>query len=129
MGREERRAAERKRKAEAWSEVSPKNRPWVSRAVNGTLTLHDLETAEQEAFRRGFVSGCDDSVSTCYASAAIVLTESFSFNQDMLVEFLCKLDDAVRYNIDSEEKRQEAFEKTGVNINFGEPLQRVSRKE
>ena len=129
MGRQERRQEERKKRADAWAEVSPKNRPWVSRAVNGTLTLHDLEVAEFQAYKRGFASGCDDSVTTCYASAALVLSEDFGFDQDKLVDFLCKLDDAVRFNIDSEEKRQEAFDKTGIKISFGEPLQRIEKKE
>ena len=116
MNRAERRRAERE-KAKGYSPVSSSIRNAVTQAV-----IRKRDRDEAVLMASGPV------LESIYAAAIILLTEDYGFTHEQCVEFLQKIEDKTLYCIEHSDILDEAFEKTGIKIHFGEGLDRIEER-
>lgn len=89
------------------------------------VTLADLEAE----YKRGFAAARADVEKFCfhtiYAAVLITLRES-GMSQQQAVETLRAIDRQVVACIDDEDITKEAYEKTGIELNWDDPIDRIN---
>ncbi len=102
--RQQRRLAEKKRKA-----------------IAKQICLLDKSEEHKVWFQEGF--NC--SLKACYAGIIQVLNERGGVDQDELVDILQAVDNKMQFLIGQDEAIEEAFDATGIFLDFNDPLERI----
>lgn len=87
----------------------------------------------QKSYDMGYADGQKDSVpkakeftlKACYASFLITMIDHFGMSMDDAVARLRDMDDQFVLCFNDTDMVEEAFEKTGVHLNWGDPLERI----
>lgn len=89
----------------------------------------DLDKAREEGMREGFDKGCRQTALTCYAAAVRVLRRDNGFDRDQLIGFLSEMDMMSMTVLENQEMVRETLDETGIEIRFGEGVERIRPKE
>lgn len=114
MNRADRRRAEREKQNGYSGEIQPWVRDAVAQAIVDKQNRDDAFDAASGPVLR-----------TVYAALILVMTEEYGFDHDQCVDLLRKLEDKTLLCISTQELVDEAFEKTGIRINFGSAINRI----
>lgn len=78
----------------------------------------------EETYHQGYSDGwhaaCDFAMKTCYAAAALAMHDLEGYSTVRNARFLRLMDSYITSTLTSEEIIDDALEKAGVSINFGE---------
>ena len=114
MNRADRRRAERE-KQERYS-------PPVSSDIKNAVTLAVMNKRARE---QALQDASGDVLRMLYAALILVMTDEYGFDHDQCVDLLTKLEDKTLLCISTQELVDEAFEKTGIRINYGSVVDRI----
>lgn len=132
MGREERRKEEKRLRREAMESVPYKDRELVSKIRNGRVTAEDMEQMEKIGYEKGVravgVATAENTMKSCYAAAALALSEQFGADQDTICSFLQCMDSKVAFSLDSAEVMQRVLDELNISLNFKRTMDRITRK-
>ena len=128
MGRAERRAQERRDKAEMFSNLPDKQRQQASRLMEGKITPAEFKRICDDEFNRGYRMAAKEAVAQVYAASAIAVKRMFCTTPEQAADYLVLLDEIVNDCIDSREAIDRAFEESGVELDFEDPFATVKRR-
>lgn len=97
-------------------------------AKNG-ITAADYKKAYEDGYKQGVEDAGRMGCRSIYAAILIVLHEEHGFGKKRLINVLRKIDEKVQTCLAHLELIDEAFEKTGVELDFDQPIDRVAEKE
>lgn len=125
MNREQRRAKAR-RDAKFLREVAATSQQQKEAMLfrNG-ITLDDLEKKYQDGLMEGKELTEQFCFHVIYAAILITMVERHGWNADDVADLLKEIDRQVVICVEDEEIAEEAYEKTGVKLEWADPLERV----
>lgn len=116
--------------AELHQEVLAKTRENIVSALgkNG-IGVEDLQREYDRGREDGFRQAGLNAIQCCYAGMCIALHDVFGFGKKRCYRVLKACDEKVAYVLGYPELADEVLEKTGISIDFGDPLERVQMKD
>ena len=93
------------------------------------ISPEDLTKAYNDGFEEGYKRAAMPTIEACYAAICVALHDLYGFGQDRCIRAVTAVDERITTMITSEEIRQEALDKAGVDIRFGEGVDRIGPKE
>lgn len=127
--REIRRQRDREnRKALMEMELTPADRLKAAFYRNG-ITLDDMKKEYERGFKDGRKISEDFAFHAVYAAFLITMIDRHGMEQDEAIALLREMDNQVVLCIEDQELMNEAYEKTGVEINWSDSLERIGTKE
>jgi hypothetical protein len=137
MNRQQRRQQERafereNRQAERYAQMvvarEKARTGYINKIEQNGITLSDLEKEYDRGYDKGFADASRPMYMTMMAAISIALKELHGFGKKRIIDVLRKVDETVIYSLTAMETVEEALEKTGVELLFGEPFDRVKEK-
>lgn len=126
--REIRRAQIRQdRKALMEMETTPEEKLRAAFFRNG-ITVDDLQKMYDKGSQEGRRFAEDFAFRTIYAAFLITMIDHHGMGQDEAVALLREIDQQVITCVEHEEITEEAYEKTGIELNWNEPLNRIEER-
>lgn len=125
MGRTERRAQERRHRAELFSELPASERQYARRLLDGKITPQEVKRLGDAEFKRGYGLAAKEVVAQAYAAAAIAVKRVFNATAEQAADFLVVLDGILMNDIDSKATIDRALEEAGVELDFTDPFATV----
>jgi hypothetical protein len=127
--REIRRQKERQdRKLLMEMELAPADRLKAAFYRNG-ITLDDMKKEYERGFKDGRKISEDFAFHAVYAAFLITMIDHHGMEQDEAISLLREMDNQVVLCIEDRELMDEAYERTGVEINWTDSLERIQTKE
>lgn len=127
--REIRRQKERQdRKLLMEMELAPADRIKAALYRNG-ITVDDVKKEYERGFRDGRKISEDFAFHAVYAAFLITMIDRHGMEQDEAIALLREMDNQVVLCIEDQELMDEAYERTGVEINWSDSLERIQTKE
>lgn len=115
---ERRREARENRKNGGYLDVSDAFRRSIVSAVRDKMV-------EKQARDEAILATSGPMLKAVYASVIILMTEEYGFTHEQCIDLLTKLEDKTLLALSNEDIVEEAFEKTGIRINFGAGVDRI----
>lgn len=137
MNRQQRRQQERalereNRQAERYAEMiiarEKARTGYINKIEQNGITIADLEKEYKRGYDKGFSDGARPMYMAMMAAISMALKELHGFGKKRIVDVLRKVDETIIYSLTATELIDEALEKTGVEILFEEPFDRVKEK-
>ena len=137
MNRQQRRQQARameheNRQAERYAEMiiarEKVRKGYLTKIEQNGITVADLEKEYKTGYDKGFSDGARPMYMAMMAAIALSLKELHGFGKKRIVDMLRKVDETIIYSLASMDLIDEALEKTGVEILFEEPFDRVKEK-
>lgn len=100
----------------------------IERLMAQGISPADLEKAYNDGFSQGYQRAAVPTVEACYAAICLALHDVYGFGQTRCIRALNAVDERITTMITSEEVRREALDRAGVDIQFGEGVDRVGPK-
>lgn len=126
MNRAQRRA--QNKSTPAWRRGETAESMLARFAQNG-ITAKDYDDAREREYNRGYKEGfaaaAPATYKTIYAAICLAANELHGFGQKRCLDLLLKVDEIVTYSLTSTEAICEVYKKTGLEIAFDEPFDRV----
>lgn len=97
----------------------------MARLVQQGISPDDLKREYDRGWHDAFVAAGVPIVKACYAGICIALHERFGFGSKRLYETLQIVDEKIMFALNDQELVDEVLEKTGLQINFLEPFDRI----
>ena len=127
--REIRRQKERQdRKLLMEMELAPADRIKAALYRNG-ITVDDVKKEYERGFKDGRKISEDFAFHAVYAAFLITMIDHHDMEQDEAIALLREMDNQVVLCIEDQELMDEAYERTGVEINWSDSLERIQTKE
>ena len=131
--RQQARAMEREnRQAERYAEMiiarEKARKGYLTKIEQNGITVADLEKEYKTGYDKGFSDGARPMYMAMMAAIALSLKELHGFGKKRIVDVLRKVDETIIYSLTSMDLIDEALEKTGLEILFEEPFDRVKEK-
>ena len=127
--RELRREQDRKdRKALQEIVLTPTDRLTAAFYRNG-ITTDDVRRSYERGKKEGYDYACRWAYRTMYAAIIMVLVDDHGMSQDEAVDMLIEIDHKTVLCIDDQELIDEVYRKTGIEINWNDTFERVTRTE
>lgn len=131
-GREIRRMAEREQTRQqrqsaidAFWRLTPEERAQrmkdneaFQRISRNGITLEDMHTAEDEAYKKGVNDGKDATMKTCFAAICLALNELHGFGKERCSRVLNATYDKMLFALTSQEAIDEVYDRIGLKISF-----------
>ena len=92
------------------------------------ITIKDLEANYQKGYSAGFNAAAEPTYRTMLAAFCLALHEVYGFGEKRILKALQAADEKFVYSLTDMELVQEVFDKTGLEILFGETFDRVRAK-
>lgn len=93
------------------------------------ITLEGLDRAVREAHEKGWKQGYEAAseriLKATYAGVALAMIERGMLSHDEVIDLLRQVDERVVNSILEDDLVDEVLEKTGIEIRFGDPIERV----
>ena len=118
MNRAQRRAA---RKATPACMRATKEQRIAALIKNG-ITPEDLEREYHNGYRDGCKKGTESTFKAVYAAVCLALKDTYGFGPERCARVLRAVNEAVIFNLSTEELIDEVWERVGLRINFDEPF-------
>ena len=115
---ERRREARESHKNGGYIDMSDALRKSISAAVRDKVV-------EKQARDEAILATSGPMIKAVYASVIILMTEEYGFTQEQCIDLLTKLEDKTLLALSNEDIVEEAFEKTGIRINFAAGVDRI----
>lgn len=80
---------------------------------------------EKQARDEAILATSGPMLKAVYASVILLMTEEYGFTHEQCIDLLTKLEDKTLLCLNDEEIVEEAFEKTGIRINFAAGVDRI----
>lgn len=129
MNRQQRRAKARNDKKFLMEVAATSTERKQAMLFRNGITLDDL----QDAHKDGWTQGKEDTEQFCfhviYAAILITMCEKHGWDADDAADLLKEIDRQVVTCIEDQEIVDEAYEKTGIQLSWTDPLERVQEKE
>lgn len=93
------------------------------------ITVQDLEQEYANGAKDGRQHAEEFAFHAIYAAFLIVMIDHHKMDRDKAVELLREIDHQVVVCIEDEELIKDAYEKTDVELNWKDPLERIETKE
>ena len=93
------------------------------------ITEKDVEAAYRKGAEEGRKFAEDFCFHTIYAAFLIVMIEKNGMNPDDAAKLLIEIDKQTVLCVEDTEIADEAYRKTGIKIDWDEPLERITREE
>lgn len=126
MNRAERRAA--RKAAPAYRRGKTAEETLAAFAKRG-ISFDDLKKANEEGLQQGIREGGQLAYRSIYGALCTVLHENYGFGKKRLYEVLRQTDQKILESLNHVELIEEAWEKTGLQINFDKPFDRIEEVE
>lgn len=101
----------------------------IERLMAQGISPADLEKAYNDGFSQGYQRAAVPTVEACYAAVCLALHDVYGFGQTRCIRALNAIDERITTMITSEEIRQETLDRVGVDIRFGEGVDRIGPVE
>ena len=108
-------------------EASPLERKQAALFRNG-ITHADVQRETKAAFNHGKRVTEDFVFHTVYAAIVITMVEKHGWSQEDVAQLLRDIDSQVVLCIEDQDLTKEAYEKTGISINWDEPVDRIQEE-
>ncbi len=105
-------------------EASPVERQKAALFRNG-ITFKDVETEKKAAFSEGRKLAEEFSFHTIYAAVLITMVEHHGWDPDAAADLLREIDKQVVLCVEDQDLANEAFEKTGIHLQWDDPIERI----
>ena len=115
------------RKALMDMETTPDEKLRAAFFRNG-ITLEDLQKQYDQGAKEGRRFAEDYAFKTIYAAFLITMIDGHGMGQDEAVELLREIDRQVVVCVENDDLTQEAFEKTGIELNWTEAIERIEER-
>lgn len=92
------------------------------------ISPQDLKRECDKAFDRGFMLAAEPITKGCYAAVVLVLHELFGFGRERCMRVLRALDERLVLTMDGQEYADQVLSDIGVEIDFGEAIDRIVEK-
>ena len=115
------------RKALLEMETTPDEKLRAAIFRNG-ITLDDLQKQYERGLKEGQRFAEDFAFRTIYAAFLITMIDGRGMGQDEAVELLREIDRQVVTCVEHEELTEEAYEKTGIELNWNDALNRIEER-
>lgn len=96
-------------------------------ARNG-ITVEDVDNAWASGREEGFRQAGETIVKCCYAGIILALHDEFGFDEDQCFKAIKAVDERTIYALNHSEMVEEVLEKTGLQLELDDPLERVQRR-
>lgn len=127
--REIRRQKDREnRKALLEMELAPADRLKAALYRNG-ITFDDMKKEYERGFKDGRKISEDFAFHAVYAAFLITMIDHHNMEQDEAITLLREIDNQVVLCIEDQELMDEAYRRTGVELNWADSLERIETKE
>lgn len=93
------------------------------------ITEKDLEESYENGLRDGIHEAGLNITKCCYAAVCLALHEEFGFGAERCYRAVSAVDQRIVWALNHVELTDEVLEKTGLQIKFDEPFERVERVE
>lgn len=100
----------------------------VMRIEQNGITIDDLEKEYKKGFDDGFNKAAEPMYRYMMAAICLALHELHGWGEKRILRVLKCVDDKVLYALSTDEIVEEVLDKTGIEILFGEPFDRVRGK-
>lgn len=80
---------------------------------------------EKQARDEAILATSGPMLKAVYASVVLLMTEEYGFDQEQCIDLLTKLEDKTLLCLSDQDLVDEAFEKTGIRINFRAGVDRI----
>ena len=124
MNRAQRRAAKPKKKPE-WQKLTREER--VEALFRNGITAGDLKREYERGRMDGFKAAGLPILKSCYAGICVALHDQFGFGEERCFRAIKAVDEKIMWALTNQELVDEVLEKTGLQINFDEPFDRVEK--
>lgn len=123
--REQKKGQERaERKKPEWKKLTVEERKEA--LVKNGITINDLKRNYDDGYSQGYKTASEQIVRGCYAAVCLTLNEKFGFGKARCYRALKDIDNKLLFSIDSIEMIDEVWKKTGLEIDFKEPFDRIT---
>lgn len=96
--------------------------------IRNGITPEDVRKEYERGEMAGFREATLNMTKSCYAAVILVLKDEFGFDDEQCYQALIALDRRMLYSIEHFEMADEVLEKTGLELQLDDPLERVIRK-
>ena len=97
----------------------------IERLMTQGISPEDLTKAYNDGFAEGYKRAAMPTIEACYAAICLALHEQYGFGQERCIRAVNAIDERITTMITSEELRKETLDKIGVDISFGEGVDRI----
>jgi hypothetical protein len=97
----------------------------IAGLIQNGITEKDLQEAYDRGMQEGFMQAGMPIIKSCYAGICIALKEQFGFGKERCYKALKAVDEKILYALNHQELTDEALEKAGIRIDFGQAFDRV----
>ena len=101
----------------------------IDALLKNGISPKDLDEAYDRGHRDGFREAALPIIKTCYAAICAALHDEFKFGEERCYRALRAVDEKVLYALTHEELEEEVYAKTGLQILWDEPFDRIQRGE
>ena len=108
----------------AQMQAAPTNAQKAALFRNG-LTFADVEREFKRGWEAGRKTAEDFAFHSIYAAVLIVMTQNHGWEPDDAADLLRQIDHQVVLCVEDADLAKEAFEKTGIELKWDDPLERV----
>lgn len=92
------------------------------------ITDKDVQKAYQDGIKEGQKFAEDFAFHTIYAAFLITMIDNHGMDQEEAVNLLVEMDHQVVLCVEDRELVDEAYERTGVELNWDDAIERIERK-
>lgn len=125
MNRAQRRAAAKANRLPKW--LPPGKEERVRRLMQNGISPDDLQKEFQSGYEEGFKNASKPIIRSCYAAVCLALRELYRFGSKRCCDVLSVMDRKLLETLTSEDAINEVWKQIGLQINFGEPFDRIER--
>jgi len=93
------------------------------------ITTDDVTREKKAAFTEGQHMAEKFTFQVIYAAILITMVEKHEWDSDAVVDLLKEIDHQVVLCVEDVELAREAYEKTGISLNWDDPFERIQEKE
>ncbi len=93
------------------------------------ITLDDMQREYDKGAADGRRFGEDFAFHTIYAVFLITMIDHYGMDQEKAIELLRYMDKQVMLCVADDELTKETYERTGIEIDWRDPIERVTRKD
>ncbi len=97
----------------------------IAGLIQNGITKKDLEDAYNSGMEEGFRQAGMPIIKSCYAGICIALKEQFGFGKERCYRALKAVDEKIIFALNHQELTDEALEKAGIRIDFGQAFDRI----
>ena len=99
----------------------------IAGLIQNGITTKDLEEAYERGRQEGFKQAAVPIVKSCYAGICVALHDVFGFGTERCYRAVNAVDEKIIWALNHQELVDEVLQKTGIDIDFGAPFDRVEK--